>query len=80
MTAREALLAELVYECVRAYAELWDTTQYANTVLRAIEQAKVDCADDPAEADALVERYTQRAWERIARERVAAAAPTGGLS
>jgi citrate lyase beta subunit len=69
MTVKQAILAELIYDCVSAYAKLWDTTQHAQAVLAAIERAKTECADTADEQDRMVDELTADAWRRLAAER-----------
>lgn len=71
MTIKQTVLAEIIYECVRSYAGLWDITQHAQSTLRAIDRAKQDCADTPEEQDRLVDALTDDAWSRLNAQRTA---------
>jgi hypothetical protein len=69
MSAAETMLAELVEECVRASAALWETTQRAHRLVRAIERTKRHCAGTPEEKDRLIARLTDDAWRRVVAAR-----------
>lgn len=66
-TLDEAVLEELVYECLRQYLEVWKATLLARELADSIELARSKCAPTREAQDALVATYTDRAWARLER-------------